>query len=169
MWVPADQRALYFPDIKGTALADGSTKHTTDLLHDRVSVVAILTSKVSEEHTRSFYDQAFGRFSSNSNFQLVQVNLQENSLKAYLISLFISSLRKQIPPPEQATYLLSSQNMDAVREEIGMHNKHVGYTYLVGPDGKIRWAGCGFAEPDEERALTACTAVLLDRLSSSRG
>lgn len=166
--MPADQRALYFPDIKGTALSDGSTKHTTDMLHDKVSIVAILTSKVSEEHTRSFYNQSLERFSSDANFQLVQVNLQENSLKAYLISLFISSLRKQIPPPEQVTYLLSSQNMDSVREEVGMQNKHVGYTYLVGPDGKIRWAGCGFAEPDEERALTACTAVLLDRLSSTK-
>ncbi|WFD33798.1 U3 snoRNP protein [Malassezia cuniculi] len=161
-------RALYFPDIKGTALSDSSTKHTTDLFHEKVSIVSILTSKVSEEHTRSFYTQAVERFASNANFQLVQINLQENALKAYLISLFLSSLRKQIPPKDQATYLLSSQNMDAVRENIGMENKHVGYTYLVGPDGKIRWAGCGFAESDEERALTACTAVLLDRLPGTK-
>jgi ATPase complex subunit ATP10 len=134
------------------------------MLHDKVSIVAILTSKVSEEHTRSFYRQAVERFSANSKFQLVQVNLQENALKAYLLSLFISSLRKQISQKEQPTYLLSQQNMDPVREKMRMDNKHVGYTYLVGPDSKIRWAGCGFAEPDEERALVACAGVLLDRI-----
>jgi len=58
--------------------------------------------------------------------------------------------------------------MDLVRDAMGLHNKHVGYTYLVGPDGKIRWAGSAFAEPDEARALVACTGVLLARLDSGR-
>ena len=96
------------------------------------------------------------------------MNLQENKLKAYLLSLFVSSLRSQIPKELQSTYLLTQQNMDLVREAIALHNKHVGYTYLVGPYCKIRWAGCAFAEPDETRALVACTAVLLDRLSGRR-
>lgn len=97
-----------------------------------------------------------------------QINLQENSLKAYLLKFFLSTLRATVPPHLQQTYLLSHQNMDSVREAIGLHNKHVGYTYLVGPDGKIRWAGCGFAEQDEVHALVACTAVLLDRLSQQK-
>ena len=58
--------------------------------------------------------------------------------------------------------------MDLVRDARGLHTKHVGYTYLVGPDGKIRWAGSAFAEPDEARALVACTGVLLARLDSGR-
>lgn len=162
------QKSLFFPDIQGTCLADRSKKHTADMLFGKVSIVAMLTSKVSEEHTRSFYQASLDRFGEDPNFQLVQINLQENALKAYLISLFISSLRSQVPQPLQSTYLLSSQNLDMVREAMGLHNKHVGYTYLVGPDGKVRWAGSAFAEPDESRALVACTAVLLDRLAGRR-
>lgn len=55
--------------------------------------------------------------------------------------------------------------MDLMREAMGLHNKHVGYTYLVGPDGKIRWAGSAFAEAEEALALVACTGVLLDRMA----
>ncbi|WFD19487.1 Mitochondrial ATPase complex subunit atp10 [Malassezia caprae] len=161
-------KSLYFPDIAGTCLADKSKKHTADMLYDRVSIVTMLTSKVSEEHTRSFYEAALERFRTHPRFQLVQINLQENSLKAYLLSLFVSSLRAHVPAELQSTYLLSHQNMDLVREAMGLHNKHVGYTYLVGPDGKIRWAGSAFAEPDEARALVACTGVLLDRLDGGR-
>lgn len=54
--------------------------------------------------------------------------------------------------------------MELERDAMGLHNKHVGYTYLVGPDLKIRWAGCGFAEQDESRALLNCTGVLLRRI-----
>ncbi|EDP45146.1 hypothetical protein MGL_0135 [Malassezia globosa CBS 7966] len=138
------------------------------MLMGRVSIVAIVTSKVSEEHTRSFYEAAYERFHTYPHFQLVQINLQENSLKAYLISLFLSSLRSQVAPKLQSTYLLSQQSLDMVREPMGLHNKHVGYTYLVGPDGKIRWAGSAFAEPDEARTLVACTGVLLDRMPGGR-
>jgi len=121
-----------------------------------------------QEHTRSFYEAAYERFHTYPHFQLVQINLQENSLKAYLISLFLSSLRSQVAPKLQSTYLLSQQSLDMVREPMGLHNKHVGYTYLVGPDGKIRWAGSAFAEPDEARTLVACTGVLLDRMPGGR-
>ena len=162
------QKARYFPDIQGTCLADKSKKHTADMLFGHVSIVAIVTSRVSEEHTRSFYEAALERFRSHPHFQLVQINLQENTLKAYLLSLFLSSLRAQVPTDLQSTYLLSQQNMDMVREPMGLHNKHVGYTYLIGPDGKIRWAGSAFAEADEARTLVACTGVLLDRMPGGR-
>ena len=39
----------------------------------------------------------------------------------------------------------------------------MGYVYLVGPDGKIRWAGGGFAEKGERDALLSCAGVLLGR------
>jgi ATPase complex subunit ATP10 len=51
---------------------------------------------------------------------------------------------------------------------LGMENKHIGYTYLIDENLKIRWAGCGFARPEESDALTNCTRVLLERLESSQ-
>lgn len=89
-------------------------------------------------------------------------------MKAYLVSLFVSSLRAQIPADLQATYLLSHQDLSLEREALRLDNKHVGYVYLVGPDGKVRWAGGGFAEKQERQALAACTGVLLHRLLEQR-
>lgn len=53
-WFSADatisslQKALYFPNIQGTSMASRRTTHTTDLFKGRVSVVAVLTARVSE-------------------------------------------------------------------------------------------------------------------------
>lgn len=98
----------------------------------------------------------------------MQVNLQENTLKAYLLSLFLSSLRSQIPQQHQAAYMLSGQNIEMERQALGLHNKHVGYTYLVDPACRIRWAGCAFAEQAERNALISCTGVLLGRAGEER-
>lgn len=49
----------------------------------------------------------------------------------------------------------------------GMENKHIGYTYLLDENIKVRWAGCGFARPEESEALANCTRVLLERFKAS--
>ncbi len=134
------------------------------LMQGNISLLCILTSKVSEEHTQSFYQPALDLYASHPRFRFVQINLQENKLKAYLLSLFLSSLRAQIPSPWHETYLLSSQSLELEREPLGLHNKHVGYTYLIDEQCRIRWAGCGFAEPAEANALIACAGVLLGRV-----
>ena len=42
------QKALYFPNIQGTSLDTRKTVHTTDLFRGRVSIVTVLTARVSE-------------------------------------------------------------------------------------------------------------------------
>jgi len=117
----------------------------------------------------------------------VQINLQENALKSWLVGFFVSRMRKQIPERQHATYLLSHQNMEYVREPLGMSpsiailevvlvltrslgllNKHVGFVYLVDEELKIRWAGCGFARSEERESLKGCTGELLKRLQTIR-
>jgi mitochondrial ATPase complex subunit ATP10 len=44
--------------------------------------------------------------------------------------------------PSQS-YFVSFDNVDYVRDAIGLENKYVGYVYLVDWEGRIRWAGCG--------------------------
>lgn len=159
-----DERALWFPRVEGTSLGDKMTVNTVDIFRNKVSVVALLGSKISEEHCRSFYSDTLSTFSGHPKFQLVQINLQQNKLKSYLVSLFLSSLRSQIDPALHPTYLLSSQNIELEKDALGYHNKHVGYTYLVDAQGRIRWAGGAFAEEAEKGALRACTGVLLERV-----
>lgn len=73
-----------------------------------------------------------------------------------------------MPKELHATYLVSGQNMEYVREALGLANKHVGYVYLLDENCKVRWAGCADAKVEEARALESCTGVLLDRLQKKR-
>ncbi|CBQ73541.1 related to ATP10-F1F0 ATPase complex assembly protein [Sporisorium reilianum SRZ2] len=156
-------RAMFFPKFTGTRLSDKAKTNTVDMLRNKISIIALLGSKISEEHTKSFYADTLAQFATHPKFQLVQINLQSNPLKSYLVSLFLASLRSQVPEPLHPTYLLSSTNIELEKDALGLHNKHVGYTYLVDDAGRIRWAGGAFAEDAEKHALASCTAVLLDR------
>jgi ATPase complex subunit ATP10 len=81
--------------------------------------------------------------------------------------MFIPSIQKKVPPHLHPTYLISGQNLEYVREPMGLTNSKVGYVYLVDEKVRIRWAGCGDAMRDEAQALLDCTAMLLQRLKEN--
>jgi hypothetical protein len=56
-----------------------------------------------------------------------------------------------------------------LKEPLGISNKHVGYTYLVDQNLKIRWAGCGFAERSENEGLRRALGVLMGRWQEQKG
>ncbi|TFK26552.1 F1F0 ATP synthase assembly protein Atp10 [Coprinopsis marcescibilis] len=163
-----EDKALYLPNISGKSLLDASVKNTTELCYGKVSVVAMLGTKISEHHAKAFTDLTNSRFTSNPHYQYIQINLQENMMKAFLVNLFLSQLRRVIPAEQHSNYLVSGQNMEYVREAIGMTNTKVGYVYLIDENLRIRWAGCADPKADEIRALENCTGVLLNRLGSQR-
>ncbi|KAI0631215.1 ATP10 protein-domain-containing protein [Trametes polyzona] len=156
-------KALYFPDIYGTPLVGKEKVHTTNLLAGKVSVVTLLTTRISEIQTAQFIEPTQASFADHPLYQRVQINLQDNLIKSFLVSLFASGIRKTIPESLWPTYLISSQNMEYLREPLGIANRHVGYVYLVDPTLKIRWAGCADPKAEEIAALRTCTSVLLDR------
>ncbi|KAG1748270.1 ATPase assembly factor ATP10 [Suillus paluster] len=163
-----EDKALYFPNIVGSSLDTKSKKHTTSICEGRISVISMLSTRMSEIHVNGFTTPTNTRYLSNPLYQYVQINLQENLLKSFLVSLFLSSIAKSVPPELHPTYLVSSQNMEFLREQLGMVNKHVGYVYLVDDNLKIRWAGCADAKVEETNALEQCTGVLLNRLDKKR-
>ncbi|KAJ3535692.1 hypothetical protein NM688_g6941 [Phlebia brevispora] len=148
-----EDKARYFPDIEGTAANGNKKVHTTDLLLGKISIVCMLSSKISEFQTEEFYKPTVEEYSKNPHFQLIQINLQENLLKALLVQLFSRSIRNTIPPEQWSKYLISNQNMDYLREDIGMTNRHLGYVYLVDQACRIRWAGCADPMVEEIKAL----------------
>ncbi|GAA6002115.1 Atp10p [Rhodotorula paludigena] len=160
--------ALYFPDVEGVSLATKEKVHTTDLFENKVSLVAFSSFRSSEEHINSFVRPALADLKNDDAFQYVYVNLQENPLKSFLVSMFVSSLRKTVPAEYHATYLLSHQSLEYLREPLGMPNKHVGYVFLVDWQRRIRWAGCSWATVDEEEALRRCAHVLVERFKATQ-
>ena len=86
--------------------------------------------------------------------QRVYLNVEENWMKAGLIRLFWSSLRKSIQEEEHGRYFLVRRGItDTTREETGMLNSKLGYVYLVDHECKIRWVGSAEAFPGEKESL----------------
>lgn len=86
--------------------------------------------------------------------QVVRINYEDNAGKAWLIKLFMGSLRKQMAEKDWDKYLLVRRGItDDIRESIGLLNSKVGYTYLVDQHCRIRWAGSGTCLPEERESL----------------
>ncbi|KIK56596.1 hypothetical protein GYMLUDRAFT_46932 [Collybiopsis luxurians FD-317 M1] len=190
-----EDRSLYLPDIAGKSLLDGSEKHTTTLCLGKVTLLSILSTKISEIQTQAFVSPTLSRYSPlphhhnpsyphrqpNPLLQHIQINLQLNPLKSLLFSNwlpFLSGLRKTIPEEEHERYLVSSgssptgnQNahFEYIRDALGYNNDRVGYVYLVDPNLRIRWAGNADPTVEEVKSLEVCTGVLLGRLDKERG
>ncbi|KAH8987837.1 ATP10 protein-domain-containing protein [Lactarius akahatsu] len=137
--------------------------HTTQLCAGKVSVIAMLSTKISELHATSYTKTLNSKYQGHPVYQYVQINLQENILKSILVNIFLSSLRSKIPLDQHTRYLVSRQNMEYLREPLGMTNSRIGYVYLVDENLKVRWAACADAKEEEEEALIRCTGVLLNR------
>ncbi|KAG6868530.1 hypothetical protein C0993_001418 [Termitomyces sp. T159_Od127] len=173
-WIAPDSliredKALYLPNVKGKSIDTGEEKNTTIMCFGRITVLSMLGTRMSEVHSKGFVTPTHERYSSNPLYQHIQINLQENVLKNLLVKVFLRSLRNVIPPALHPTYLVSSQNMEFVRDALGMTNSKVGYVYLIDENLKIRWGGCADATPKEVAALEVCTGVLLNRLEKTKG
>ncbi|KAF8644893.1 hypothetical protein AX16_008178 [Volvariella volvacea WC 439] len=164
-----EDRSLYLPNITGKSLNEGITKSTTTMCFGRVSVIAMLGTKVSEIQAKAFTDATHTRYKDHPLYQFIQINLQENLLKSFLVNLFTKSLRATVPSELQSNYLVSSQNMEYVREPLGMTNSRIGYVYLIDENLRIRWGACADPTVEEIQSLEACTGVLLKRLEKNAG
>jgi ATPase complex subunit ATP10 len=91
---------------------------------------------------------------SRGKAQLVSINMEDNTLKAWLVRLFMPRLRQQIEEARHKLYFLVRKGLDSeTREPLAMVNSRVGYIYLLDGDCKIRWAGSGQAEEGEVDGL----------------
>ncbi|CAL1699388.1 unnamed protein product [Somion occarium] len=109
-----EDKARYFPDISGTPLDSSEKAHTTSLCVGKVSVISMLSSRMSEIQTAMYGEPTHATYCSNPLYQHIRINLQENLLKSFLVSLFASNIRRNIPKEQWGKYLISSQNMEYV-------------------------------------------------------
>ncbi|KIP07311.1 hypothetical protein PHLGIDRAFT_89785 [Phlebiopsis gigantea 11061_1 CR5-6] len=160
-----EDKSLYLPDISGTPLDSPDKVHTTDLCLGKVSVISMLSSKISEIQCKMYVEPTVNEYNDHAHFQHIQINLQENPLKSMLVSFFASNIKKTLPKEQWGRYLISGQNMDYIREDLALENRHIAYVYLVDTACRIRWAACGDPQPQEINSLRQCTSVLLKRLT----
>ncbi|EGO52951.1 hypothetical protein NEUTE1DRAFT_126363 [Neurospora tetrasperma FGSC 2508] len=167
--------SLYFPNLHGRTLAkDDAAKvaDTTPLLEGHCSVVTVFSSMWAENQIRTFVSPEANPVlqsvlkQSGGRAQLVQINIEEDAMKAWLVRLFMGSLRKKVDEDDWKRYFLVTKGItDEIRESIGLLNSKVGYTYLVDHNCRIRWAGSGDAEGDEKEGLIKGVQRILDEMT----
>ncbi len=158
-----DHLSLFFPNLYGRTLlkTDKEPRDTTPVLRGRVSVVSVFSSLWAENQCNTFVSKesnaAVGQIiaESGGRAQHVRVNIEEDFIKAFLVRLWMGRLRRQVGGEENyGRYFLVRKGVsDEIRESIGLLNSKVGYTYLLDPDCRIRWAGSGHSEDHEREGL----------------
>ncbi|KAK5655006.1 hypothetical protein OQA88_6765 [Cercophora sp. LCS_1] len=166
--------SLYFPNFHGKTLAKGSegkAADTTPLLQGRASVVTVFSSMWAQKQAESFTSQESNPAlheilnANRGRAQLVQVNVEEDALKALMITLFSGSLRRKVGEENWSKYFIVRKGItDEIRESIGLLNSKVGYTYLVDHNCRIRWAGSGDANAGEIYGLHRGVVRILDEM-----
>lgn len=170
------ERALYFPNLYGqTLVKEEPMQDTTPVLEDMISVVSVFSSRWAENQAATFASEKHNPElrevikNSGGAAQLVQINIEENALKAMMVKLFMPSLRKNLGVDLWGRYFLIRKGLTGeIRDLIGLLNSKVGYTYLLDGECKIRWAASGIAEGDERDGLVRGVRRLLDDLKNKR-
>ncbi|KAL4782992.1 ATP10 protein-domain-containing protein [Aspergillus varians] len=162
-------KALYFPNLYGTTLlSPKKPQNTTSILRGKVSVVNLFSSVWAESHVATFTGPKMnpGLYDAlktgEQHVQKIDINLEENTLKAWLIRMFMWRMRAKLPEEQHPRYFLVRRGLDdGLKEAIGMMNSRVGYVYLLDENCRIRWAGSGPAEPAELETLNNSVRKLI--------
>lgn len=163
-------RALYFPNMRGITLATPKDpQDTTTQLRGSISVVNLFSSVWAESQVATFTgpEQNPGLVeamaSGGRHVQRIDINLEENRLKAFIVKTFMWRMRQKLAKEQHSCYFLVQKGFDqALKETIGMMNSKVGYVYLVDSECRIRWAGSGPAEKSELEGLNAGLRKLIE-------
>jgi mitochondrial ATPase complex subunit ATP10 len=166
-------RSLYFPNLFGRTLLkrDRKPRDTTPALQGRASVVAVFSTQWAENQVLSFISKEENPAlhqvltASRGKAQLVQINVEENWLKAWVVRLFAGSLRRRIEETNWGKYFFVRRGItNEIRECVGLLNSKVGYVYLVDQECRIRWAGSGPSQADEREGLAKGVQRVLDEI-----
>lgn len=163
-------KALYFPNFFGLTLQkDKKMRDTTSVLRGKISVLSAYSSAWGESQAASFVSQINNPelhdiINKACNLaQLVQINFEDNALKAMLIRLFMGTQRKKLAVENWNKYFLVQNGLSMqLRDMIGLLNSKVGYIYLLDGECKIRWAGSGFCQENEKISLLKGVKKLIE-------
>ncbi|KAF9922034.1 Mitochondrial ATPase complex subunit atp10 [Linnemannia zychae] len=166
-------KALYMPNIIGTSLETSQPVELVDLLKGKISLLAISGTRFGEEHIETYMTPFLNRWPmkgrvNTSKVQLVELNVQENPLKAGLVKMMMPFVRKNIPEERHANYMLHYKSIRSLREPLSMQNSYLGYVFLIDSNCKIRWGAHGPATEEEIKTLLESVQKLSERSGASK-
>ncbi|KAK6515445.1 Mitochondrial ATPase complex subunit atp10 [Arthrobotrys conoides] len=175
------EKSLYFPNFRGRTLLTPDKVDSTTLFTGRVSLVQLSTNVWADEQLRTWMKDLDENFAGSELlkeeyisspddhikrlmsepmppqdgvWQRVNINLQENFLKAWIVLMSMGNIRKQLGEERHARYLFVRKGASSqVKESVAMLNERIGLVYLVDAMCRIRWAGCAEASDEERAAL----------------
>ena len=125
-------RALYFPNLYGqTLVKQNPLQDTTPTLEDKISVVSLFSSAWAENQAATFVSETHNPElreaikGSGGAAQLVQINVEENALKAMIVKIFMPSLRKRLGVDNWGRYFLVRRGL--TDETRNINNGKIGF------------------------------------------
>ncbi|CAO3599996.1 unnamed protein product [Absidia cylindrospora] len=162
------EKAGYMPDFEGSNV-NREKVHTTDMLLGKVSLMSFVYAKYGEPHVNSFVNPFLAKFKGIDGIQTVELNVQENILKQWLLKAFIPSIRKNLSDDRKDNYVLLYKDISKTRKMLDMTNQYIGYVFLVDEDCKIRWTAHGNGTGEEVANMLAMTDFLNQKRIKTMG
>ncbi|KAI1810773.1 ATP10 protein-domain-containing protein [Poronia punctata] len=155
--------SLFFPNLYGQTASkkDREPRDTTPLLQGRVSVVSVFSTIWAENQCKTYVSKEHAPETarliaeSGGRAQHVQINIEQDALKAWIVKLSMGRIRRDLGAEEnhERYFVVRKGLSDEIKENIGAMNSKVGYTYLIDSDCRIRWAASGYSEDHEREGL----------------
>jgi len=129
------------------------------VLRGRVSLVAVFSGTWAERQAELWGLDEVARMAQEAGrvkgaVGRVDVNVEENSLRYWIVMMFRGSLRRRMEESRWGRYFIVKKGLDdETRDAMGYHNSKVGYVYLLDEECRIRWAGSGPPITGERDAL----------------
>ncbi|KAG0000887.1 Mitochondrial ATPase complex subunit atp10 [Entomortierella chlamydospora] len=159
-------KALYMPNIIGTSLKTSEPIELVDIIRGKISLLAISGTRFGEEQIETFTEPFLKKWpmgEGNSKVQLVELNIQENPLKAGLVRIMVPFVRKNIPEERHANYILHYKSIKHLKDPLSMPNSYLGYVFLIDSNCKIRWGAHGKGTETEVKTLLDSVQRLSER------
>ncbi|KAI8589547.1 ATP10 protein-domain-containing protein [Geranomyces variabilis] len=148
------------PNPESKSLTGEITDPLTLVRGKKASLVTFMFSAFGEGHVNSYTARFLEEFKDSPDVQLVQMNVEENWLKAPVLRALTPFVRRKVPVELRSNYLMHFKSILESRRAAGMSNTVLGWVNLVDSDGKIRWQAHGPAKEHELDSMVRLTRNL---------
>jgi ATPase complex subunit ATP10 len=153
-----------FPKIKARSLA-GTEFTLPDVAKGQVTLVAIAFRRQAQRMLDSWlvpFERAFGE---QPTVTVYEVPMIEGRIFKWMASTIDAGMRAGIPKEKHNHVVTYYGNAAKYRQILEMEDRSLGYIFLLDPEGRIRWRGEGFAEPDEiDRMITLTKEIAAGKM-----
>lgn len=156
------EKAGYMPNFIAQDLRR-KKMNTTEKLVGKITLMTFVYAKFGEPHVESFIKPFLEKYGQEKEIQLMEVNVQENLLKQFLLKAFVPMIRKNLAAERKENYCLIMKDISKTRKSLDMTNQYIGYVFLVDQDCKVRWAAHGEATAEEIGNMLAMTDYLAEK------